>query len=255
MPQSSQAGFSFKRSLGISSALHLLLAPLFVVAAHIYLGTSVAPTPNPTERVAVTSLTLERRPRAAAIQAHSPGAPQVPRIASKAPQQRRPAELAVTRTVRRAAALAPAKAVAARRPGRAHMQVASVLAAPAATAPAATAAPAPSAEPTVADHAATVAMAPAQVRIVDVPPGGWGQNFEKPIVADDGAVGDLRSKYHLASAVTVEVDESGRAVKVVLPASASSDLRAEIERRLLELRYIPAECNGLRCSGTLQIEL
>ncbi|MBD5656323.1 MAG: hypothetical protein IAI50_14255 [Candidatus Eremiobacteraeota bacterium] len=86
-----------------------------------------------------------------------------------------------------------------------------------------------------------------------MPPGGWGQSFEKPLIADDAALADLRSRYHARSAVTVDVDEAGHATRIVLPSGLTDDVRAEIEKRLRELRYVPAECNGLRCDGTLQI--
>ncbi len=89
----------------------------------------------------------------------------------------------------------------------------------------------------------------------DVPSGGWGQSFEKPIVADDLALSALRAKFHGTAPIIVAVNEAGRAVSVSLPVGLSADARADLERRLRELRYVPAECNGLRCDGKLEITL
>jgi len=55
--------------------------------------------------------------------------------------------------------------------------------------------------------------------------------------------------------IIVAVNEAGRAVSVSLPVGLSADARADLERRLRELRYVPAECNGLRCDGKLEITL
>jgi hypothetical protein len=83
--------------------------------------------------------------------------------------------------------------------------------------------------------------------------GGWGQNFDRPILADESVLTDLRTKYH--GSISVRVDETGRAIRVIVPASLSPEARDEIERRLTTLRYVPAECNGLRCAGDLTIAL
>jgi hypothetical protein len=85
--------------------------------------------------------------------------------------------------------------------------------------------------------------------------GGWGQNFDKPIVADETALADLRRRYRLAASVSVAVDPSGRAMHVSMPASVPADVRERLEHDLLALRYVPAECNGLRCEGTAALDL
>jgi len=56
-------------------------------------------------------------------------------------------------------------------------------------------------------------------------------------------------------AVRADVDEAGHATRVVAPASMPADLRTALEHELLALHYVPAECNGLRCGGTLQLSL
>ena len=104
-----------------------------------------------------------------------------------------------------------------------------------------------------------IPMAPARVVATStqtgVPAGGWGASFENPLFADDSALDDLRARYRGARTIRVDVDEAGHAIRVVVPASMAPDLRSALERDLFALRYIPAECNGLRCGGTLQLNL
>jgi len=115
--------------------------------------------------------------------------------------------------------------------------------------PAASPSPAPTATPP-----STLADAPS-AHGVEIPPGGWGQNFERPLVADESAIADLHARYHAVASASVEVDDTGHAVRVTLPSNVPDDARADIEHRLMALRYVPAECNGLHCAGTLQISL
>ena len=117
--------------------------------------------------------------------------------------------------------------------------------------PLATAESTPVVGPAPADSARVVAVRAES----GIPAGGWGASFEKPLVADESALDDLRARYRGARAVSVDVDESGHATRVVASASLSADLRAALEHDLLALRYVPAECNGLRCEGTLQLIL
>jgi len=86
-----------------------------------------------------------------------------------------------------------------------------------------------------------------------MPPGGWGQSFGHPLIADDAQLAELKSRYHLTAAIAIEVD--GHAMRVALPASLAAHARTELERKLMEMRYVPAECNGLRCQGTLELVL
>ncbi len=108
--------------------------------------------------------------------------------------------------------------------------------------------------PALAQHQdAQPSPSAAPTELSDVPAGGWGQNFANPLLADESALDDLRAKYH--GSASVQVDETGHAVKVVINGTLTPDARAEIEKRLMALRYVPAECNGLRCGGTLQLTL
>lgn len=127
----------------------------------------------------------------------------------------------------------------------------------------ATSAPIPTPKPLATAESTPVAIpsptATAQIVAVraesGIPPGGWGASFEKPIIADEGALDELRARYRGARTIRVDVDEAGHATRVVVPASMPTDLRAALEHDLLALRYVPAECNGLRCVGTLQLVL
>ena len=110
------------------------------------------------------------------------------------------------------------------------------------------------ASPALVQHAdAQPTPSPQPTQLAEVPNGGWGQNFANPLLADESALDDLRAKYH--GTASVQVDEAGHAVKVVLAGSLTPEARDEIEKRLLSLHYVPAECNGLRCTGTLQLAL
>ena len=95
---------------------------------------------------------------------------------------------------------------------------------------------------------------PAPDRGSDAAAGGWGQNFDSPMLADDSALAELRAKYRVTG-ITIKVDENGHAVRVMLPANVPADARDEIVARLTALHYVPAECNGLRCAGSLIVNL
>ncbi len=92
-------------------------------------------------------------------------------------------------------------------------------------------------------------------RAGDSPPGGWGQSFAKPLVADESVLATLHEKYPGIRAISVEVDASGHATHVTIPESVTGEARSDLARALLAVRYVPAECNGLRCTGTLQLAL
>jgi len=253
--------FSLTRALGISTALHLLLATLLTTSAALTLGrVDRAPGSGATETMRVSFMTIEHRALARHV------APAHPRTAARAVAHSAP------RPAPARAAAAPLEQPATTRAPAALPRVALTLATaapertpnappPEATSAAeggsprqaATEAPAPPA-PTVAPSPPGADSAEVAARSVDVPPGGWGQSFDKPLVADEAALAEIRSRYPAGTA-RIDVDEAGHATHVSLPAGLSDDVRAELERRLLELRYVPAECNGLRCGGTLQITI
>lgn len=108
--------------------------------------------------------------------------------------------------------------------------------------------------PASAPHEST-AMQVVAARDGDAPPGGWGQSFAKPLVADESALATLHARFRGVRAIAIDVDASGRATHVAIPESVTGEARADLARTLLALRYVPAECNGLRCVGTLQLAL
>ena len=119
--------------------------------------------------------------------------------------------------------------------------------------------PAPAAATSAAVAAATEAPppppTPGSAALVDAPVGGWGQNFRDPMVLDDDALASLRSRYHGAVA-HVDVDEEGHATHVSVEGPGlDADAIATLERRLFDLRYVPAECNGLRCAASLELRV
>lgn len=55
--------------------------------------------------------------------------------------------------------------------------------------------------------------------------------------------------------VRIAVDESGRATSIeFVRAPADAAQREELRSRLLAAHFIPANCNGLRCSGTVELK-
>lgn len=238
-----------KRALGLSVLLHVCAAPLFVA---IFAGWSI-PLPD-VASVTTTSYatTIEHRtPRRAPSRAiASTAAPRhvfttaVPRERAAARTvehaARRPSPAQVPQVQRVAMAAPPAPAAPATNEApRAAEKAPAGVAMPVAP----TASPEPTASPAPPMHVVAAAAA-----------GGWGQNFRDPAVMDDDALTALRSRYHGAVA-RVDVDEEGHAVRVVVDGPLDPDARAEIERQLGSLRYMPAECNGLRCAASLQIKV
>jgi hypothetical protein len=266
MSQSRADRFSLKYALGLSTVLHVLLAPFFVVSAALLIGAGhslqAAGLPGD-DQASVSTITIEQRAQRSVARRTAPAKTTLATTVKRAlplPLPKSPIAAANTNTraqafvraaTREARTIARAGGVAldkvrdfvASRPAVAatiEPQQASAIAAPAA----------PMSAPTAAIVLAS-AVQPASGR--DGPNGGWGQNFEKPLLADESALTDLRTKYHASATISVIVDENGRAVRIVVPDFLSSDARSEIEKRLNSLRYVPAECNGLRCQGTLQL--
>jgi hypothetical protein len=258
---------SLKRALGISSGLHLLLLPLFVSTLPAFFGTALASADHALtnrEATTISYLTIERRPAprprpvaapvqpakatprvALAMIVTPPHLKSKPPVAKAVPAARHAAiEVAVVSRAARAVrdAVRTVAFAAARTLGHAAAPAAAAVPENVQAAPL----PSPSATPV-----ATIAEA-SSARGIEVPAGGWGQNFESPLVADDTTLADLRARYHVAN-VSIEVDDSGHATRVTLPSGLPDDVRADLERRLMELRYVPAECNGLRCPGTLAL--
>jgi hypothetical protein len=274
MPQNQPDRTYLKRSLAISGGLHLALLPLLISTVPAMLGWALLTTSaskSAREATTVSYLTIERRPAQQRLPASRPkparlSSPVVAAAAQPAPPVR--AAVREPKPVERRVASAPARIS---QSALAPQTVRTVAFAGATSArrPAVSAAAVPEqpkeqvvAQPPVSVVAASPAPSPSpaapdanSARVVDVPAGGWGQNFAEPIVADDADLTDLHTRYHDAAKASIEVDDSGHATHVVLPAGLSDDQRADLERRLMALHYIPAECNGLHCAGTLVITL
>jgi len=263
MSRSQSHEFRFRYALGLSTLLHLAIAPLFAISGVILLGAGQSRDLSglhANERTTIATVTIHPRvtlqPRT-----HQP---------NRSPSNRH-TELA---TRQRLTANAPARDPA-RKPSQASRAVvrgggnSPVARITIATRP--VAAPNPAAIVAVADPSPTpnvqpppqIAATPAAVILAAAPlssmrgqdgsVGGWGQNFERPLIADENAFNQLRAKYHFAVTIIISVDENGRAVAINIPDNVPSEARGEIERRLGALRYIPAECNGLRCPAPLSV--
>ncbi len=263
---------AFRRAFALSVGLHFCAA-LFVVAGSLPIGSGTVQSGGRAfETTRVSYLTIERRvaarrePAATVALRPAPAKTAPPTVAPKTVAPKPEARRA---TAARGAALPSgqhdgakrftvALGLATERPERRIAATSLPRSGPLSATAGATSSPAPSPSPSAAataspEPATAIGSEQLAARGVDVPPGGWGQSFERPLVADESALDTLRSRYHASGSVRVEVDDSGRATRVSLPAGLPDDVRAELERRLLDLRYIPAECNGLRCIGTLQL--
>jgi hypothetical protein len=266
------SGRRFRGSLGVSTLMHLVAVALIVPV--VATGTTdygrIGDARKATESVTLATLTIEHRahiiPHRAPVRASTRRVRSVP-AATAAPKLRaHRASPPVAPPVRSAAKAGPWRSIVAH-VSRMRVPVAVLVstAAPerAANSSAATRHPSlPSPSPLATASAlatATASPAPEERRVADsgadVPFGGWGQSFEKPLVADDAALSALRAKFHGTAPIVVAVNESGHATSISLPDGLSADARADLERRLRELRYVPAECNGLRCDGTLELTL
>jgi hypothetical protein len=258
-------GLSLKRAIGISAALHLLFVPLlFVVQTFVGSG-GVEPVGGVAldRSSVVTTLTIEHRPKAAPARVPLRVA-QLPVERLTTHEKRRP--IAPPRVVHDAPVVGvPAVRVAhVARPraaqgeeGPAEPNPARPAARPASVASdldASTPGPAPSAAATVAAVAVALSEKTTPERGSEASAGGWGQNFDNPMLPDETTLADLKAKYHVAG-ITIKVDESGRALRVIVPASLPEEARDEIVQRLSAVHYVPAECNGLRCAGTLVVSL
>ena len=258
MTRSPLERFNLKHAFGLSALVHALIAPLFALTGLAILGAGVTLNPMGThdeERISFATISFARHVVASAVAAIRPAVtvtqpqarPASARIERPAPharlaQSRNPHSGGATAKAR-TAIVAPA-VVTPERP-----KPDEVVAQAAESVP--SVAPAPLPQPAAA---VALALPPPSKISNEVPIGGWGQNFQRPLVADDAALGDLRAKYHFGT-ITISVDEDGHATKINFPPNVPDDARAELEKRLTAIKYIPAECNGLHCAALLSITL
>lgn len=126
------------------------------------------------------------------------------------------------------------------------IEAAAVL--PAQDAGVASAAPSPSPEPTPSPLA-VVARGSGGI------PGGFGQN-QPATFYQQASAGALRSRLAPHDVVRIRVDESGRATDVqFVRFNGDESARSDLREALLGLRYLPAECDGMRCEGSIELHL
>ncbi len=260
MARSRERRFGLRDAIGLSIVLHLLAAPLFAVSGAVLFGAGLS-FELAGARDDSFAITLERNPSV-----RHPVRRTRPLPAAKSEPLKDARAVAATHDISQPH-LSPNQLSSVRRGGGdatitrltiiSHKSVAHDVSAPIVVADDATPMPVqvmvPTVEPTAAPEVSLAGALPAVRRGFDATIGGWGQNFERPLVADENALNELRAKYHLSVTITIRVDENGRAVKVNVPDSLPSEVKSEIERRLAALRYIPAECNGLHCASSLSI--
>lgn len=264
---------TFVRALLLSLMLHALaIATLVIVRERAGVG--------PTD-VTVTTIVALPTTRSQAISFDAPAAPQhrtvtiasaeIVRVVSRSARApKRAPQTSASQLVARRVARAPSRGatdaprIATLAPVDAESESgARAPAYPAPTAPSdppragaavVTSTPRPASSPTPTPAPAVATPSPSAGERT-IAAGGWGQTFEQPLVADDALLDALRARYPRSRGIRVEVDDAGRAMRVTFSDNLAQDIRAAIERALMEARYVPAECNGLPCDGTLRLEL
>ena len=246
-----------RRALGLSVLLHACVAPLFV--AMLVGSADLRPEAAESQSGMLTISLVHRaaaRPQqaprsAAAAPVHQAVA--MVRIATPhlaAATQRRPAG---SHKARRLSLIEPVVVPSALPTGVRTAQPASERVSALHAETGASAAPA---GPTSAPATAQPTASPIAVAAtVDASIGGWGQNFREPTVLDDDALAAIRARYPSAIA-HIDVDEDGRATHVSVDSPGiDADGRADIERRLMALHYVPAESNGLRVARSFDLRV
>lgn len=272
---------SLGRAAIASLALHLLAVPLFTPAGAAHDTRFARAEAGGDETTHVSTITFDRahrRPSLAALERPRPhhASPPVARIAriarvaTPAKPAREPVGPVAARHVASAGGggrSAEARTTTARRAGIAlALETAAPErdAAPRALPPIVREAETPAqpsapAKPTTIPPTSAAPDTPVAVAVAphdgDVAPGGWGQSFANPLVADEATLAGLRAKYRGLRAIAIDVDASGHATRVEIPESVTGDAREELARILSGARYVPAECNGLRCTGKLVLVL
>ncbi len=85
--------------------------------------------------------------------------------------------------------------------------------------------------------------------------GLFSQNYP-PALTSSGVVADVRARLAGHGRIAVDIDEQGRATAVRFPGANTAVLTTamqDVRAALLQLSYVPADCNGLHCEGTLEI--
>jgi hypothetical protein len=133
--------------------------------------------------------------------------------------------------------------------------LASVEPAPAATT---TALAPPTAEPTAT--VPTPSPAPVPTRsppaVAAASFGGLFSADYPPALAAPSEVAEIRALVGGPARIHVDVDETGQATSVrFISPIADPQIAQAVRDKLLALHYVPADCNGLHCEGTLELRL
>jgi hypothetical protein len=84
--------------------------------------------------------------------------------------------------------------------------------------------------------------------------GLFSQDYPPALVAPDELT-PIRAQLPGHVRVRIEIDEAGHATDVVFSGDLTdTELAERVRSQLLALRYVPADCNGLHCDGTLIID-
>lgn len=117
-----------------------------------------------------------------------------------------------------------------------------------------TATPRPAATVAAATPLPTPAATPTDAPTVGANFGGlFSQNYP-PAIAAPADLATIRSHIGGPLHIRVDVDETGHAtdVRFIRPPGDEA-LAMQIRSELLAMHYVPADCNGLHCDGTLEI--
>jgi len=247
-----------RRAIAISIATHLVAlgAVGLVLAGHGRYDGALGERP-----IHIASLTIEHRhpprprsvARPAAVRAISP-APRAPRevaIHRYAPALIKERSGGGATLVPVEAALVvpkPVPAVAETAPPQAQVERVAVLSPHEGVAAAPTVTPSASPEPTAAPSAAAVSRGSGI-------PGGFGQNLQATFY-QQASTSAIRARLAARDVILIRVDETGHATDVqFVRFSGDVAARGDLRETLLAMRYLPAECDGMRCAGSVELKL
>jgi hypothetical protein len=230
-----------RTAIACSIAIHCCVLAGLIAAPRIVVSEDV-----PSERtLLISTIRIDHRPVMPALHVRSAVAPRALRIADIPP-------LHVAKTVRAERALVVAPEL------RYHPRATRAAPAPLPAAPfAQDAAPAaPDAQPAVRTAAIVVAnaapsLAPSAASHEDGI-GNFGENY--PAQVDPQARSGIFEGVAGSVILRVEIDEAGRVTAIsFIRAPADPALKDTLRTRILAARFIPAACNGLRCSDTIEL--
>ncbi len=242
-----------RAAIALSIAFHLCALALLATLPR----GAVEPTNSLIDRAPVFAITTVRRrprqPAPAKLPVVRVTRPETVAVASPAPLR------AVRAIVRQREPAAPAAVKIARRAPRvAHPQAAPVHAkiaaagiallappTPEAATPTPTPTPAP-ARPAVSPTAAATAAAPNSFG------GLFSQNYP-PALPATSILDTIRTRLGGHGRIRIDVDETGHATAVHFSDAGDAAAADDIRAQLLALSYVPADCSGLHCDGTLEI--